>query len=87
MREQLEEYKQWLRGGLETSFVNGNSGDRKDGGFAVFPQESHSPCVPDCFQTLVSEPSHNAVGCAGLQCCSCAGGSQTEIQQFNVAGT
>ena len=86
-REQLEGDKQWMTGGLGTSFVNGNSEDRKDGGFAVFPQGSHPLCLPDLFQALVTEPSHNAVGCASLQCRSCAGGTQTEIQPFNVART
>lgn len=44
-------------------------------------------CLPDPFQALVPEPSHNAVGCASLQCHSCAGGMQTDIQPFNAAGT
>jgi len=77
-----------LTGGLGSSFVNGTSEGRKDRGFAVFPpQRSHSLRLPDLFQALVTEPPHNAVGCAGLQCCSCAGGSETEIQPFKAGVT
>lgn len=81
--EKLEGGNNWK----ETHFVNGSSEGMKDGGFAVSPQESHSLCLPDLFQTLVTEASHNAFGCAGLQCHSCAGGPQTEIQPFNLAGS
>lgn len=44
------------------NFVNGNPEGRKDGSSAVFPQGSHSLCLPDLFQALLTEPSHNALG-------------------------
>lgn len=66
--------------------MNGSSEGREDGSFAGFPQGSHSLCLHDFFQAVVTEPSHKAVACAGRQCRICAGGSETEIQPFNPAG-